>query len=184
MSDLLVAAFAGAVAVVALAFSFVSMRNSRDAVQRIDKLAEAPRVDDVHLPTRNGHDLTLDDFRGHLTLLVTLPVRGVDQRELAELAQLRHRHGPEKLEVVAIPIGTETELDMTPAREAGEIPVLATAAHHPLADEVEQTFGRVDAAYTKLLIDERGRVVACFAPETDPRSAELSRAIREALAPA
>ena len=171
----------GAAAAIALVVSFVALRSSRDAVRRVKRLEEAPRVDDEPLSTRNGRTLTVGELNGELTLLVTIPVRGADPQRIARLEALRHRHGSNTLDVVAIPVGYERRMDPHPGRTAGSLPVLAATPRHPFAETLDGQFGNVDAAYSKLLVDGRGRVIARFGPSTDPRSAEVSRAIDAAV---
>ena len=176
--------YAIATAVVALLIlyvSFVLVRRSRKDVERENPL-DAPRVDDVEFRTRSGESLRLDDLRGHVTLLVSIPTTSVDTLALKELATLEDRYETGQLEILAIPIGSEDRSGDDPAREAGRVPVLATVERHPLADRVGDDFGPVEEPYTKLLIDADGRVTARFAPATSAHSAELGRAVDEAIA--
>jgi len=182
MTALWIGIGAGALALLALLSSFTANRRTRRAIHRIDRLDNAPRVEGDVLVTRSGQRISFDDLKGDFTLLVNVPIRGMDPARLARLETVRHRFGSSTLDVVALPVGHgRPTLDEAP-RRAGAIPVLAPVESHPLADICEDDFGDLGADYTKLLVDSKGRVVARFSPETDPRGVEVRRAVEAALA--
>lgn len=182
MTALWIGIAAGATAIAALLLAFVADRRSRDAIQRIDKLEQAPRAEGRILRTRSGERIGFEDLKGDLTLLVSIPARGADPNRLARLESLRHRFGSATLDVVAVPIGARPgDFDETTLR-AGAIPVLATVDEHPLHDLIADEFTGIETNYSKLLVDGKGRVVARFGPEADPRGIEVRRAVEAALA--
>jgi len=168
------------VAVLVLFVTFNLRTTSKD-VQKARHVSDAPPADDLELRTRSGETLRLDDLRGHVTLLVSLPTHDVDTEGLVELSSLQQRYDAGDLEIVGLPIGVEDADPDRAAEQAGPIPVLATVDHHPLRDRLREAFGDVEVPYTKLLIDAEGRVRARFSAATNPHSAELGRVLDDAI---
>lgn len=169
------------VALLVLVGSFVLMRRSRDEIHRIDDENLRPPARDIEFATRAGKPLRVDELRGHASLLVNVPTHDADPRELEGLTALTERYATSDLEVLALPIGDEDEVAESTLRAAGSIPVLAPARRHPLADRMEAESASLDQPYTKVVIDRKNRVLARFGPQTSPYSAQLGRALDEAI---
>jgi glutathione peroxidase-family protein len=161
-------------------FVAFNLRTTSKDVQKARHVSDAPPADDLELRTRSGETLRLDDLRGHVTLLVSLPTHDVDTKGLVELSSLQQRYEAGDLEIVGLPIGDDADPDRA-AEQAGPIPVLATVDHHPLRERLRKEFGDVEVPYTKLLIDAEGRVRARFSAATNPHSAELARVLDDAI---
>ncbi len=161
-------------------FVAFNLRTTRKDVQKARHVSDAPPADDLELRTRSGETLRLDDLRGHVTLLVSLPTHDVDTKGLVELSSLQQRYDAGDLEIVGLPIGDDADPDRT-AEQAGPIPVLDTVDRHPLRERLREEYGDVEVPYTKLLIDAEGRVRARFSAATNPHSAELGRVVDDAI---
>lgn len=180
MSGFLISVGIAFLAVLVLFVTF-NLRTTREDVQKARSPEDAPRADDIELRTRSGETLRVDDFRGHVTLLVTLPTHDVDTVGLEELTALTRRYDSGDLEILGLPIGQADEDASTAAEQAGRVPVLEAVEHHPLRERLREDFGDVEVPYTKLLIDADGRVRARFAAATSPHSAELGHVLDEAI---
>lgn len=179
----LIALLVIAVTVIILGASFFVMRRSRDEVQGVSRRSNAPSVDDVRLETRGDEQIDLGSFRGRAALLVTLPTSNPDAEEMEKLSILQRRYRADRFTVLGVPLGNGHGTG-DPAPEAGQVPVVASIdpGDHALLDRVQGALGPATDVYTKILVDPEGRVVCRFAPQTDPRSAEVTRRVEELIA--
>ncbi len=150
---------------------------------------------DLILPTIDGSELPLGQFRGRPVLIVTVANRSSLAPQYAGLQALYDELGPQGLAVIGIPCdqfaGRETDSPaemqrFCTSRYGVSFPLTARLpengpTRHPLYRLLVGNGPDIQGSFEKFLVDGRGRVADRFTPATTPEDPRLRRRIETLL---
>ncbi|HVP45050.1 MAG TPA: glutathione peroxidase [Bryobacteraceae bacterium] len=163
-------------------------------------LFAASSVYDFTLPSIDGQDAPLSQFKGKALLLVNVASKCGYTPQYAGLEALYEKYKDEGLVVVGFPAnnfgaqepGTNAEIKTFCTRNYKvSFPMYAkvsvkgedkTPLYHYLTEEANPaTNGDIRWNFTKFLVDRNGKVIARFESKVKPDDAELVEAVEKAL---
>jgi glutathione peroxidase len=163
-------------------------------------LFAASSVYDFTLPSIDGHDAPLSQFKGKVLLLVNVASKCGYTPQYAGLESLYEKYKDQGLVVIGFPAnnfgaqepGTNAEIKTFCTRTYKvSFPMYAkvsvkgedkTALYHYLTEEANSaTNGEIGWNFTKFLVDRSGNVVARFESKVKPDDAPLVQAVEKAL---
>jgi glutathione peroxidase len=174
------------------------------AVARADDSKAAKSVLDFKAQTIDGQEVSLDQYRGKVLLIVNTASQCGYTPQYAGLQAIFEKYKERGFEVLAFPAnefgrqepGSNSDIKafctqryQTTFPLFGKI-VVAGPDMHPLyryltsKDTNAKFAGDIPWNFTKFLVDRKGQVVARFAPKDAPESSSVTQAIEQALAAA
>ena len=150
------------------------------------------------LPTADGKDLHLSDFKGKVLLVVNLGRSSSYATQLTALGKLSDTFKDKGLVVLGVPSndfgnaepGTPVEIAKYYADAKVNFPVMQasslTGVHElPLFSYLSKNKAVENDGlhwnYTKFLVDRQGKVIVCFPPEIAPDSLAMMATVQEVL---
>lgn len=157
-----------------------------------------PTAYDFGLPTSDGKNLPLSDFKGKVLLIVNLGRQSSYNAQLAGLQKLSDTFKDKGLVVIGVPSddfgkaepGTDADVAKFYADAKVSFPVMQrstlTGVHQlPLFGYLASNKAIPDDGlhwnYTKFLVDRKGKVIVRFSPEVAPDSLEMLATVQEVL---
>jgi glutathione peroxidase len=155
---------------------------------------EAPRMTesiyDFRIPSLDGRELALSDFRGRVLLLVNTASQCGFTPQYAGLEQLHRDYGPRGLTVLGFPCNQFGHQEPGDAAEIAQFCQLRYDVTFPLSEKIEVNGDQAHPLFrylkheapgllgtegikwnfTKFLVDRQGRVAARHAPTDTPES--------------
>lgn len=153
---------------------------------------------DFGLPTEDGKNLPLADYKGKVLLIVNLGRQSNYANQLPALEKLSETFKDKGLVVLGVPSndfgnaepGTPADVTKFYTDAKVNFPVMQvsslTGVHElPLFTYLSKNKAVPNDGlhwnYTKFLVDRRGKVILCFPPEVAPDSLEMMATVQEVL---
>jgi glutathione peroxidase len=175
-----------------------SKNNSGDKSSGNSDKAMEKNLYDYHLAGPDGKDISLENFKGKVILLVNLARESSYDSQLSALIKLSDIYKDRGLVVIGVPSndfgacepGTDAEIqkiykvdDKVPFPIMGRSTLIGEE-EIPLYSYLTKGKGALPGGdvhwnYTKFLIDQKGRAIARFKPDVAPDSAEMLATLDE-----
>lgn len=160
--------------------------------------AKQPTVYAYGLPTEDGKNLPLSEYKGKVLLIVNLGRQSNFAAQMPALETLSDRFKDKGLVVIGVPSndfgnaepGTEAEVAKYYKDAKVNFPVMGvstlTGVHQlPLFAYLAKNKAVPDDGlhwnFTKFLVDRKGKVIARFSPEVAPDSLEMMATVQEVV---
>lgn len=158
--------------------------------------AQPQNAYDFTLPSQDGKNIQLSDFKGKVLLIVNLARDSSYASQLAELEKLNQTWKDKGLVIIGVPSNDfgncepGSDADITKAYSDAGFLVTArstlTGVHELplftyLADSKSVPNDGLHWNYTKFIVDRKGNVILRFGPEVDPSSLDLTAPLEEVI---
>lgn len=155
-----------------------------------------PNAYDFGLPSQDGKNIPLSEFKGKVLLIVNLARDSSYASQLAALKTLNDKWKDKGLVIIGVPSndfgdaepGSDADVAKAYA-DAGflvtarstltgvhELPLFTYLAHNKAVPDDGLHWN-----YTKFIVDRKGNVVLCFGPEVAPDSLDLTAPLEEVI---
>ncbi len=161
-----------------------------------------PTLHDFSAKTIDGEERSLADFRGKAVLVVNVASKCGLTPHYEGLQELYEEYSPAGLEILGFPCNQFGAQEPGSDAEVKEFCSASYGVTFPMFSKIEvngggraplyawlteqqagpEESGDIKWNFTKFLVGKDGRVIARFAPPTEPSANELRNAIGEALA--
>jgi glutathione peroxidase len=154
---------------------------------------------DYNLPSANGKDVPLTNFKGKYILVVNLARKSSYNAQLPALIKDYETYKDKGLMVIGVPSndfgasepGTDPEIQKVYADAKVTFPIMAVSKltgdqeipfyHYLTKSEGAPAGGNVHWNYTKFVVDKNGKVIARLEPDVTPDSPEMISTIGQIL---
>jgi glutathione peroxidase len=149
---------------------------------------------DHSLSTIDGEPAPLSQFEGRVLLVINVASECGFTKQYTGLQALHEKYEGQGLLVLGLPCndfgaqepGTDAEVkEFCETNYSVSFPLFSKVGiksePHPLYQDLQDRKGKVDWNFNKFLVSREGEVLAHFAGDVEPDSAELTRAIEGAL---